>query len=341
MIDTSGERSRAGSAVRASFAGTATFSRSRDQPPAMSGHENHGFERLFGGDLSVGLFFPITTSTEAIPPMDEQVALAQYATELGFDALWVRDVPLYWPKFGDAGQVYDPWVYLSHVAAHTDDVALATGSVVLPLRHPLHVAKAAASVDRLSDGRLVLGVASGDRSPEYPAFGVDEDERGELFRESVRVMRTAWSEEFPEVESAYGTMDGRLDLVPKPTTETLPLLVTGNARQSVDWIGEHGDGWLHYQLPLDTVESVVDDWRAATPERKPFAQAMGVQLKSDPEAGMDHVHQGFAAGSEWFVEHLRALSDRGVDHLAINVRGNDRDVRTVLEEFADEVMGEL
>ncbi|WP_440008497.1 LLM class oxidoreductase [Halomicrococcus sp. SG-WS-1] len=307
----------------------------------MPDHENRGFRRLFDGDLSVGLFFPITSSTEDVPPMEDQVELARYASELGFDALWFRDVPTYWPKFGDAGQVYDPWVYLSHVAAHTDDVALATGSVVLPLRHPLHVAKSAASVDRLSDGRLVLGVASGDRPPEFPAFGVEQDERGELFRESVRVLRTVWSEEFPEVDSSFGTMDGRLDVVPKPTTETLPLLVTGNARQSVEWIGEHGDGWLHYQLPLNTVESVVADWQAATDEEKPFAQAMRVDLRADPAAGMEHVHQGFAAGSEWFVDHLRALAERGVDHLAVNVRGTDRDVRTVLEEFADDVMDEV
>ncbi|WP_433629774.1 LLM class oxidoreductase [Halomicrococcus sp. NG-SE-24] len=307
----------------------------------MPDHENRGFRRLFDGDLSVGLFFPITSSTEDVPPMEDQVELARYASELGFDALWFRDVPTYWPKFGDAGQVYDPWVYLSHVAAHTDDIALATGSVVLPLRHPLHVAKSAASVDRLSDGRLVLGVASGDRPPEFPAFGVEQDERGELFRDSVRVLRTVWSEEFPEVDSSFGTMDGRLDVVPKPTTETLPLLVTGNARQSVEWIGEHGDGWLHYQLPLNTVESVVADWRAATNEEKPFAQAMRVDLRADPAAGMEHVHQGFAAGSEWFVDHLRALSERGVDHLAVTVRGTDRDVRTVLEEFADDVMAEV
>ncbi|NEU58284.1 LLM class oxidoreductase [Halorussus sp. MSC15.2] len=308
---------------------------------ANRGHENRGFRRLFGDDdLSVGLFFPITTAEDDVPPMDDQMELARDAEELGFDALWVRDVPTYWPKFGDAGQVYDPWVYLGQVAARTDDVALGTGSVVLPLRHPLHVAKSAASVDRLSDGRLVLGIATGDRSPEYSAFGVEEAARGERFREHVRVLRTVWAEEFPEVESAYGTLDGNLNVVPKPTTETLPLLVTGNSRQSLDWIADNGDGWLHYQMPLKTVESVVGDWREAAGD-KPFAQATTVNLKADPEAGMEHVHQGFAAGSEWFVEHFRALADRGVDHLAIGIRGSDRDARTVLAQFADEVLDEL
>lgn len=302
---------------------------------------NRGYRRLFDTGLSFGLFFPITASTDPIPPMEDQFELARYAEELGFDALWVRDVPLYWPKFKDAGQVFDPWVYLSHVAAHTDDVTLATGSIVLPLRHPLHVAKAAASVDQLSDGRLVLGVASGDRPPEFPAFGIDEETRGERFRDHVRVLRTVWAESFPEVDSSYGTLDGSLDLVPKPTSETLPLLITGRARQSVDWIAAHGDGWLHYQLPLNTLDSIVTEWHEATDGSKPFAQGMHVNLDPNPTADMEHINQGYEAGSEWFVDHLRSRADCGVDHLAITIRGSDRDARTVVEQFADEVIAVL
>ena len=101
----------------------------------------------------------------------------------------VRDVPLRDPSFGDIGQVYDPWVYLGWIAAHTQTIALATGSIVLPLRHPLHTAKAAASVDQLSRGRLVLGVASGDRPVEFPAFGVDFERRDVLFRENFEFIR--------------------------------------------------------------------------------------------------------------------------------------------------------
>jgi luciferase-type oxidoreductase len=296
---------------------------------------------MFDGDLSVGLFFPITTSPDAVPAMENQVERARLASDLGFDALWFRDVPLFWPEFDDAGQVYDPWVFLSHVAAHTDDVALATGSIVLPLRHPLHVAKAAASVDRLSDGRLVLGVASGDRPPEFPAFGVPEGDRGERFRESVRVLRSVWSEEYPELESSFGDLDGSMDLLPKPTTESLPLLVTGHARQSRDWIADHGDGWVYYQRDVEDLEEMVADWRARTEGYKPFVQVMHVDLAPDPTADAEPIHQGHAAGTEWFRDRLRAVADAGVDHVMINVRHGGRDVRSVLTEFGEEVLAEL
>lgn len=296
---------------------------------------------MFGDGFSVGLFFPITTSEAAVPPMERQVERARLAAEVGFDALWFRDVPLFWPDFGDAGQVHDLWVYLSHVAAHTEDVALATGSVVLPLRHPLHVAKAAASVDRLSDGRLVLGVASGDRPPEFPAFGVDEEEVPARFRESVRVLRRVWAEDYPELESSFGSLDGRLELLPEPTTETLPLLVTGYAGQEREWIAEHGDGWVYYQRDLEDLREMVEGWRAATRGSKPFVQVMHVDLDPDPGADAERIHQGYAAGSEWFRERLRALRDCGVDHVMINVRHGERDTEAVLEEFGSDVLDRL
>src|SRR5258708_34907990 len=121
-----------------------------------------GFQKMFApGRMTLGVFFPIEAFQRDEPTMRNQERLARRAEELGFAALWFRDVPLRDPSFGDIGQVFDPWVYLGWIAAQTETIALATGSVVLPLRHPLHTAKAAASADNLSGGRLVLGVASG------------------------------------------------------------------------------------------------------------------------------------------------------------------------------------
>src|SRR3954454_3804496 len=203
-----------------------------------------GFRRMFApGRLTLGVFFPIEAFQGDRPTMRHQERLARRAEELGFAALWARDVPLRDPHFGDLGQVYDPWVYLGWIAAHTTTIALATGSIVLPLRHPLHTAKAAASVDRLTGGRFVLGVASGDRPVEFPAFGVDYQRRDVLFRENFRVIREVLTEEFPTVRSTYGTLSGTADLVPKPVGR-LPILVTGSSRQGLEWIAEHSDGWI-------------------------------------------------------------------------------------------------
>ena len=178
-----------------------------------------GFRRMFApGRLTVGVFFPIEAFERDQPTMRDQERLAGRAEALGYAALWTRDVPLRDPHFGDLGQVYDPWVWLGWIAARTSSIALATGSIILPLRHPLHTAKAAASLDRLSGARFVLGVASGDRPVEFPAFGVDAESRGVLFRENLALIRQVLTEEFPR---ANGTvkLSGAWRVGPSPIND--------------------------------------------------------------------------------------------------------------------------
>ena len=298
-------------------------------------HANAGFRRLFGeSKLTFGLGFPLTGARRSTPDVTEEVRLAKRAEKLGFDGLWARDVPTYWPRFGDAGGAFDPWTLLSHAAAHTDDVALGTSSVVLPLRHPIHAAKSAATVDRLSGGRLVVGVASGDRDPEFPAFGVDREDRGRAVRERIAAMRACWREEFPEIRGEWGALDGELDVLPKPTTETLPVLPTGNARQSTEWIADNGDGWLFYQLPEKTLRSYLEEWRELAGD-KPFVIAVGVEFADDPSAEPEHLHLGYRAGAEWFRDYFARLDGLGLDHVIVGLRGDDPEA--AMETFADEI----
>ncbi len=142
----------------------------------------------------------------------------EQAERLGFGAIWVRDLPLYDPDFGDAGQVVDPWVCLGAIAARAGQITLGTAAVVLPLRHPLHTAKAAASVDRLSEGRLIMGVATGDRSVEFPIFDANYNNRNEMFRSIVETMRHACRE-----NNALHYVDP----LPKPLRRNIPLIVVG------------------------------------------------------------------------------------------------------------------
>lgn len=305
--------------------------------------ESKGFRRMFApGRLTLGVFFPIEAYPGDRPTMRDQERLARRAEELGFAALWVRDVPLRDPTFGDVGQIYDPWVYLGWIAAQTNSIALATGSIVLPLRHPLHTAKAAASVDRLTVGRLVLGVASGDRPVEFPAFGVDYDRRDTLFRENFRVLRVVLEEEFPTIRSGYGTLSGTADLVPKPTGR-LPILVTGYSRQSLDWIAEHSDGWITYPRPVERQAQLAAHWRAAVSavspgEFKPLAQSLYIDLADDPDGPPEPIHLGFRGGRNVVFRFLDALRTVGVHHVILNFKYARRDAAEILDEFGLEIL---
>jgi luciferase-type oxidoreductase len=297
------------------------------------------------GRLTLGVFFPIEAFERDRPTMRRQEQLARRAQELRFAAVWFRDVPLRDPNFGDVGQVYDPWVYLGWIAAQVREIALATGSIILPLRHPLHTAKAAASVDILSGGRFLLGVASGDRPVEFPAFGVSFEQRDALFRENLRVVREVLQEDFPETRSSYGVMSGEADLVPKPRGP-LPIFVTGNSRQSLEWIAENSDGWITYPRPLAMQLEIVAQWQAAVEKVapgvfKPFAQSLYVDLSKNPDEPATPIHLGLRGGRKILLRFLDTLRSAGVHHVILNLKYGKRDADEVLEEIGQEVLPEL
>ena len=185
--------------------------------------------------------------------------------------------------------------------------------------------------------------ASSSASPPATAIpstppSASTEERGRLFRESVEALRTVWREDFPEVEGRWGSLEGDLDVVPKPTAETIPLLPTGHARQSREWIAEHGNGWLFYHLPERTLEDYLADWREAAGQ-KPFAIAVQVELADDPTADPEHLHLGFRAGIEWFQEYFGRLEAMGLDHAIVGIRNDDREA--ALSTFADEIIEQL
>lgn len=308
--------------------------------------DSQGFRKMFAPDrLTLGVFFPIEAFAGDQPTMRHQESLARRAEELGYAALWCRDVPLRDPNFGDVGQVYDPWVYLGWIAAQTNAIALATGSLVLTLRHPLHTAKCAASVDRLSGNRLVLGVASGDRPVEFPAFGVDFEQRPALFRDNLRVVRAVLSEAFQPLQSSYGALDGTADLVPKPVT-AVPMLVTGHSGQSLEWIAQHADGWITYPRGLQRQAEVVAHWRAAVATAapgvfKPFVQSFYVDLSADPDAAPTPIHLGFRGGRHFVLRFFEALRAIGVNHVILNFKYGTRNAGDVLEEIGKEILPQL
>lgn len=309
-----------------------------------AGPFGRGYASMFApGRLTLGVYFPIESFEGPEPTMIDQIELAQAAERVGFAALWARDVPLNDPTFGDLGQLYDPFVWLATIAARTSTIALATGAVILPLHHPIDVAKAAASLDRLSGGRLVLGVASGDRPVEYPAYGRELALRGELFRDAFDYAETVLTGRFPVHASAhYGQLAGSGDLVPKPLTGRLPIIVTGQSQQSLDWIAERSDGWLTYPQGAAQQAQVVSHWREALDRTgsgfKPLAQSLYLDLAEAPDEAPRAIHLGYRMGRHRLVELFEELRSSGVNHVALNLRFSRRPVADVLDELGREVI---
>lgn len=304
---------------------------------------NRAYARAFKPDqLSLGLVVPVEAyPVGEAPTLHRHIERVQLAEALGFSAVWLRDVPFNVPSFRDVGQIFDPFVYLGALAATTSTIGLGVASIILPLRHPAHVAKAAASADVLSGGRVLLGIASGDRPEEYPALRMSYPDRGVRFRESVAYIR-ALAEAFPTFSNDHGDLVGGIDLLPKPVGGRLPLLITGGSQQSPDWVARNGDGWMTY--PRDTASQgrAVSDYRRRVKEAgerdKPVMQSLYVDLLDDPNAAPRSIHLGFQSGLSFLRRYLNELQALGVNHVALNLRFNQADVERTLKRLADELL---
>lgn len=313
--------------------------------PDLAAHP--GFRRMYAPDrLTVGMFLPFRSYAGDLGVMAGHGALVERLDRSAFAGLWVRDIPLFDPGFGDIGQVFDPWTSLAWLAGRTENLALAAGSAVFSLRHPIDLAKQATSIDRLSGGRLVLGAASGDRATEYPAYGIDYAGRGERFREAVEWFRALSESEFPELDGGPGTLR-RLDLLPKPAAGRVPLIVTGSSQQTPEWIARHADGWLLYPGPTASpvgpiaLGRKIAAWRELIPEGafKPVTTNEWIELDEDPDARPTALRGGFVlrTGTNGLLDLLERWRAQGVNHAALGIQHGRRPAEEAVQQLIEEV----
>nr|WP_295867422.1 LLM class oxidoreductase [uncultured Chitinophaga sp.] len=311
--------------------------------------EDHkAFNRVFApGKLTLGMFLPLDFYTGDLAIFRHHTEYVKQIDRSNFAAVWVRDIPLFDPGFGDAGQVYDAFTYLSYLAGQTQQVALGTGSIILPFWHPVALAKTAASLDHLSDNRLLLGVGSGDRMGEFPAFGQPFETRGERFRQVLEEFRTLKATAFPEINSSLTRLQG-MDLLPKPVRSAIPTLITGASQQPLSWIAEHGDGWMTYPGASTSKRETlalggkIKAWRALIPEGafKPHMTNEWIELTEDPHFPRTPLRGGFIlkTGRLGLIDLLNEWQEIGVNHAAIGIQFGNRPIAETIDELAKEVL---
>lgn len=299
--------------------------------------EHPGYTRVFRpGHLSIGFVAPLEGYPDSpAPTMANHAVMARLADDVGIAALWLRDVPFYDPTFGDVGQILDPMVYAGWLSAMTRNIAIGTAGIVAPLRDPLIVAKQATSVDQLLDGRFLLGLASGDRPGEYPAFGQPFSQRAARFREALEIIHTVSEKEFPSYRSQHhGSMDGALDLIPKPAAKRLPFIATGRAGQTLDWLAAHVDAWIWHGFDPRGMTDVIPQWHQACAEHgyKPYGYGCWFDLDPDPDAPIEpgRVLRG---GRHALIELWQAQQEAGVTHLVLNLKPTRRRPQDIFEEL--------
>ncbi|MFC9549276.1 LLM class F420-dependent oxidoreductase [Rhodococcus sp. NPDC056960] len=227
-------------------------------------------------------------------------AVAVAAESNGFATLWSgehvvmvdRSASRY--PYADDGRIavpavadwLDPMIGLSFAAAATHTIGLATGVLLLPEHNPVLMAKQAATLDRLSGGRLTLGVGIGWSKEEFDALGIPFARRGERTAEYVAAMRTLWRDDVASFDGDFVRFDS-VRVNPKPPRERrLPVVLGGNSDAALRRVAEWGDGW--YGFNLDNVDAVAERVRTlhrlcGDVGRDPGALRLAVALReADP-----------------------------------------------------------
>ena len=176
-------------------------------------------------------------------PRVEQVwQMAETAERAGYHSVWVGDSITSKPRM-------EPLTAMAAVAARTSRVKVGTAVLLNALRHPVHLAHAAATIDNISGGRAILGLGAGRGNnrmfvAEHAAVGVPITERASRMEESIRVMRALWTGEPVSSDGEYYPLDA-VELEPRPVQPSIPLWISSNwVRRGLSRVAEYGDAWI-------------------------------------------------------------------------------------------------
>ena len=279
---------------------------------------------------------------------------ARRAEDLGYDDLWLTESIL------GGSSALEPVTLLAYVAACTARIRLGVAVIILNQRNPIQLAKALASLDQLSEGRLTAGVGFGGGTALYPAFGVSKERPVSRFTESLRVMRALWSEERVNLKGEFWRLEN-VSLEPKPLQRPhLPLWFGGHAAAALRRAVRLGDGWM------GAGSARIADFLAQIGEIRRLLKEQGgdaasftlskriyivvdddeARAREELEAGfMSHYGTsrmaeaaGVAGTAKHCIEVLRSLRDAGLQHMLLHPFG---DARQQLEILTQEVAPQL
>ncbi len=224
-------------------------------------------------------------------------AVAVAAEELGFDSVWATEHIIVGPEAVDPyGRVLAPLVTLSWIAGFTERIALGTSIVLVPLHHPIHLAKEAATLQELCGGSFTLGVGVGWHEDEFRFMGMPFRERGRRADEALRLIRALWSGERSFSGEYWSFENATFEPVPSDPPE---IWVGGGSDRAIRRARELGDAW--------------HPSRGVTPERVRAVKAQFPELRVIPRVAAESpIEEFLAAGCEGVVASFGTEPNRAV-----------------------------
>lgn len=242
----------------------------------------------------------------------------------GWDSVWFTD------RIAGPAWVVDPLAAMAMAAARTERLKFGTGVLLMSMRSPVAAARALATIDHLSGGRVAsVGVGVGQESTlEYDAMGVRKRERGSRLDEAIRLMRRLWAEERVTFEGDYQRV-ADAGVAPRPPRGFIPIWIGGRTEPAFRRTGRLGDGWLPSQV-------LPEDCAAGIARINAYAEAAGRAIPDD--------HYGVQLGA-YIVERGAVPMDKVERHLlrrrtdvsleALNLLGTAEQINARIGEYVD------
>jgi probable F420-dependent oxidoreductase len=269
--------------------------------------------------MRVGLVTPVLTRVtkshakwEVDAGIEDVARIAKAADALGYDYLTCSEhVGIPTDVAPVRGAVYwDPASTLGYLAAHTSGIRLATHVLVLGYHHPLELAKTYGTLDRISGGRVVLGVGVGSLKEEFDLLGAPFEDRGARGDDALRALRASLGKREPTYEGPYYHFGGMV-VDPFAVQEHMPIWIGGRTRRSLRRAVELADGWMPFGLSVEELEAML----AAVDVPAGFDLALTPDRAFDPDNGADRVQEviGRMAEIGTTVVNARIVS-QSLDH---------------------------
>ena len=204
-----------------------------------------------------------------LPDPEDGRTMVELVDRLGYDSLWVGD------HLSFAIPILDPFIQLAQAAVYSSRLMLGVGVYLLPLRHPGPVAKQVASLDHLSNGRLILGVGvGGEFETDFQVAGVSPSERGARLSEGIQVLRKLWSGNAVSHDGPHFPFPELTMSPPARQAGGPPIWCGGRSAAALRRAGEIGDGWLSYvvtpEMYRESLDRIRDAADAAGGPDRPF-----------------------------------------------------------------------
>ena len=288
--------------------------------------------------MKVGLVLPIADDDGAgTPSWTRILELARRAEAGGIDSLWVFDHLVFrFPDEPESG-LHEAWTMLVALAAATERAELGTIVLATPFRPPAWTAKAVATADDISGGRLIVGLGAGWHEPEFTAFGYPFDHRVGRFEEALVLIRRL-------LDGERVTLDGRwyqvadCVLLPPPRRAHVPILVASKGERMLRLTARHADAWntAWFGVPDERWQSRLADLRAACDAegRDPASLevTVGLSLDGSLQTARPGAPNAIPADVAAIADAFAAWAAGGVGHVQVDARpADERTFDLVLE----------